>query len=220
MVIRGDRSGTYAARVFRRVRDSATSWFRTTWQFDPLVVIAVPFVFLFYVAVVIGPFIVLLLWSRPPLIVGALAALLGVGVMAWLFVEGFNARFLADASRQAGGTIPALHAQSWALVMRAVLATAWLVAVVGVWSAAIENELDPQGASIATDYAGLALWQVGHVVPLLDVPSTLGYAAPPVSTWGLATGIALLALGGFVVYAIVLVVTHLVAGRRWFANGS
>lgn len=211
---------TYALGVFWKLQRSAAAWVRTNWLFDPVVVIAMPLVVLFYVAVAIGPLLIVLFWGRPPLILGVATALLGLGVIAWLFVEGFNARFLAVASRQADNAVSLLHEQSWALVMRAVLATAWLVPVVGVWSAAIENELHPARAELALDYASLALWQVGDVVPLLNVPRTLGHPLPPVSSWGLGTGIALLVFSLFVVYSIIVVVTELVTRRGWPAHGT
>jgi len=193
--------------MLKRLRIATSAWTRTTWELDPVLVLAAPLVVVFYAAAIFGPVLVVLFWQRPPLIIGIAAALLGFGVMTRVVVEGFAARSLAVMSRRLGSDLAATR--SWALVMRATLATAWLIPIAGVWSSAIENELHPDRASVTADYARLALWHVGDVIPGLNVPRTLGHVDPPLTTWGLGTGIALVALGLVVLYSIILVVTEL-----------
>ena len=166
----------------------------------------------FYGAIVVGPFIAIAMWDRPPLVVGLAAGLLGFGVTARLFVEGFAARSIAALSRELGVNLEAQH-RGWALVLRVILATVWLVPILGLWGSAYENAFHSGQAETAGDYASLALWQAGNAIPILDVPQVLGYPNAPVAKWSLGVGISLLFLGLVVVYSIVIVVAELVVGH-------
>jgi hypothetical protein len=189
---------------------------KATWEFDPLLVVVSPLIILFYGVLVVGPPIAVFLLPRPSFVVGIPALLMALGVIARIFVEGFWARRLAVASRDLGGEYT-LHYHSWAIVLRALVATAWLIPVIGLWASALENHLDPTTASVSLDYTWLNLWEVAGVVPLLEIPQTLGFPVPPVTTWTLGTGIAILGLKIVVLYSVVIVVTELVA-RRGFGD--
>lgn len=171
---------------------------------------AVILAWLFYVGLACAPFLVVAFWEKPPPAVGVAAGLLGFGVLMALLVQGSMARVSAVMSRNTGD---ALHTFSIVTLIRTVFATGWLVMVVGIWSSAMENAYNPLRAEGSVDYALLALWQIGDVIPFLSVPRTLGFPDPPVQEWGLGTGIALLLLGFAVVFSIVMVVGELIVRR-------
>ncbi len=194
------------------------AWFRATWEFDPLLAIVSPLILAFYLAVAFGPPIAVFLVDRPSMLIGVPAALMAFGVVARMFVEGFWARRLAVASRDLGGDVD-LHTRSWAIVLRAVIAIAWLIPVIGLWSAALENRLDPTTAGLSLDYTWLSLWEVANVIPFLEIPRTLGFPAPPISSWTLGTGVALIALKLVVVYSVIIVIVELVPRRGFRDEG-
>ncbi len=171
---------------------------------------AVILVWAFYLILAVGPLVAVVYWDKPPLLIGVVAGLLGFGVLVWTLVQGSVARLTAVMSRARGDE---LHTFSVAAVIRAMLATGWLVMVTGIWSAAVENSQRPSHAEGASDYALLALWHVADVIPFVDVPRTLGFPDPPVETWGLGTGLALLLLGFAVFFSVVMVVGELVVRR-------
>lgn len=190
------------------------AWFAAVNEVDRLAAWLMPLVFLFKAAVLVGPLIIVIAWDHPPLVVGVAAALFGFGVIVSMLDEGFAARTLAMASSGADRS-GEMHTRSWALVIRAILGTAWLVPVVGVWSGAFEHHVSPSTALASSDYAVLALWHAADVVPVLNITRSLGYSEPPVAAWGIGTGIALLALGVVVLYSIVLVITELLTHRPY-----
>jgi hypothetical protein len=186
-------------------------WLRRTANFDPLMVPGLLLARAFYAALALGPVVIVVWLDRPPLIVGVVAAIFGFGIWMWLLVQGSVARLLAILSVESGD-----EAQTHAIaaVLGAIVGIAWLVLVTGIWAAAVEHSNGVTSYD-TSDYALLALWHVGNAIPLLDVPHTLGYPNPPIESWGLETGIALLLLAFAVVFSIVMVVGELIVrGRR------
>ncbi len=171
---------------------------------------AVILAWVFYIAIAAGPFLAVAFWDEPPLAVGVVAGLFGFGVLMAVLVQGSAARLSAVMSERGGDEF---HTFSVVSLIRAILAISWLVMTFGIWSSAVEHAQRPLEAQNSSDYALLALWQIGDVIPLLDVPGTLGFPEPPVEEWGLGTGIALLLLGFAVVFSILMVVGELVVRR-------
>ncbi len=136
--------------------------------------------------------VVALLVSHPPWVVGVIAALWSVPILigAWTSIVGAR----SPLPKYWPSTANLSLWYCWV----AIVCTISMLPAIGLWSASWEPALNKRDQSTASHMLN-ALWHAGNMIPVVDLPRALNQRDPPIHEWGVLTA------GGILIFQLLVV---------------